>query len=95
MMRLSAILLFAALPLLGALAADMPIPLRGTSPASAPASAVSLQGYGDSDKTCAEWTDACRTCRRAESGEPVCSNIGPTCQPAAITCTRKVEPTKQ
>jgi hypothetical protein len=55
---------------------------------------MSIQGYGDRDKACAEWTDGCRTCRRDEAGEPLCSNIGPTCQPAAITCTRKVEPAK-
>jgi hypothetical protein len=55
---------------------------------------VSIQGYGDHDKSCAEWTDGCRTCRRDEAGEPVCSNIGPSCQPAAITCMRKVEPAR-
>ena len=59
-----------------------------------PAADVSIQGYGDQDKSCAEWTDGCRTCRRGEAGEPVCSNIGPACQPAAITCTRKVEPAR-
>ena len=53
---------------------------------------ISIHTYGDHDKSCAEWTDRCRTCRRTEAGEQVCSNIGPTCQPAAITCTRKTEP---
>ena len=55
-----------------------------TTPAEA-----SFQAYGDRDKTCAEWTDTCRTCRRTDTGLS-CSNIGPTCQPAAITCTRQV-----
>ena len=36
-----------------------------------------MLGYGDRDKTCAEWTDGCLTCRRAENGDQVCSNIGP------------------
>jgi hypothetical protein len=57
-----------------------------------PASDVSIHSFGDREKSCAEWTDSCRTCRRTEAGEQACSNIGPTCQPAAITCTRKTEP---
>jgi len=66
-------------------------------PAPAPAPAAeeaSLHGFGDRDKTCQEWTDACRTCKRAENGDPVCSNIGPACQPQAITCARRSEPAK-
>jgi hypothetical protein len=55
---------------------------------------ASLHGYGDSDKTCQEWTDSCRTCRRAEADEPVCSNIGVACQPKAITCVRRAEEKK-
>ena len=65
-----------------AMAAELPIPPRGE---------VSIQGYGDSNKTCQEWTDGCRTCMRPESGDPVCSNIGIACQPKAISCTRRAE----
>jgi hypothetical protein len=61
------------------------------SPAAAEAS---LHAYGARDKTCVEWTDSCRTCTRADSGSEICSNIGPTCQPAAISCVRRSEPAK-
>jgi hypothetical protein len=64
------------------------------APPAPPVADASIHGYGDRDTTCAEWTDGCRTCRRDEAGAPVCSNIGPTCQPAAITCSRKVEPAR-
>ena len=66
------------------------LPPRGLTPAAE----VSLQGYGDRDPNCAEWTDRCGTCRRSEAGEPSCSNIGPACQPAAISCARRIEPAK-
>ena len=55
---------------------------------------ASLHGYGDSDKTCQEWTDSCRTCQRSDTSEPVCPNIGIACQPKAITCARRAEPPK-
>jgi hypothetical protein len=61
----------------------------------APASEeASIHAYGDNDATCQEWTDSCRTCRRPETGEPFCSNVGIACQPAAITCARRTEPPK-
>jgi hypothetical protein len=55
---------------------------------------ASLHGYGDREKTCQEWTDACRTCTRPESGEAVCSNVPIACQPKAISCVRRVEEKK-
>ena len=55
---------------------------------------ASLHGYGDSDKTCQEWTDGCRTCQRSGTSEPLCPNIGIACQPKAITCVRRAEPPK-
>jgi len=55
---------------------------------------ASLHGYGDSDKTCQEWTDSCRTCQRSDGAEPVCSNVGIACQPKAITCVRRAEEKK-
>jgi hypothetical protein len=59
------------------------------------ASDASLHNFGEREKTCVEWTDNCRTCTRAESGQETCSNIGPTCQPAAIiSCVRRNEPAK-
>ncbi len=72
----------------GASAQQQPAPTPPT------AEEVSLHGFGDRDKTCQEWTDACRTCKRQENGDPVCSNIGPACQPQAITCSRRSEPAK-
>ncbi len=89
MKRLAVAPLFVAFSLLAALAADKPLPRAAT-----PDRDLSLQGYGDSYKTCQEWTDGCRTCARQEGGEPGCSNIGPTCQPAAISCVRRSEPAK-
>lgn len=53
----------------------------------------SLHAYPDTDKTCLEWTDGCRTCLRvADTG--VCPNIGIACQPKPITCVRREEPPK-
>jgi hypothetical protein len=64
-------------------------------PAPQPAQdGASMHSYGDSDKTCQEWTDSCRTCRRPEMGEPACSNIGIACQPKPIACARRAEPPK-
>jgi hypothetical protein len=89
MKRLSVGLVLMTLPLLGALAADKPVP------APKPAAAnVSLMSYGDREKTCRQWTDGCRTCTLAENGDPLCSNIGPACQPSAITCSQQMEPPK-
>jgi hypothetical protein len=60
-------------------------------PADAPTSseATTLHNYGSVEKTCRRWTDGCRTCARQADAEPVCSNIGIACQPAAITCTSR------
>ena len=55
---------------------------------------ASIHRYGDTDKSCQEWTDSCRTCSRQTNGDPVCSNIGPACQPVAITCARRTEAPK-
>ena len=84
-MRAIAILVVAAFTL-GA-SAQTPAP----NPAAEDAS---LHGYGDSDKTCQEWTDGCGTCMRSDAGEPVCPNIGIACQPKAISCTRRSEEKK-
>jgi hypothetical protein len=83
-------LAFAALLICGASAETSPPPVA--PPLSSPVADISIHDYGDHDKGCAEWTDRCRTCLRSEAGEQVCSNIGPACQPAAITCARKVKP---
>ncbi len=66
------------------------------TPAPAPTAAedASLHGYGDSEKTCQEWTDSCRSCTRSEKGEPLCPNIGISCQPKAIACLKRAEPGK-
>lgn len=68
-----------------AMAAELPVPS---------ADDISVQGYGEKNKTCQEWTDGCRTCSRPESGEAVCSNIGIACQPKAITCAKRADPPK-
>jgi hypothetical protein len=78
----------AALLLVGASAQQPPPQPPGS------AEDASMHGYGDIDKTCQEWTDGCRTCRRSGAGAPVCPNIGIACQPKAITCERRDEPPK-
>jgi hypothetical protein len=89
MRAILAIIMLAGLSL-GALAQDPPkAPEAPATPAEA-----SIHGYGDTEKTCLEWNDGCRTCRRQEGGKPACSNIGIACQPTAITCTRRVDPPK-
>jgi hypothetical protein len=90
---LSTIVVFLA-ALSGAIAQNMLLPAVPSRALAPPSAEVSLQGHGDHDETCAEWTDRCRTCRRTEAGEQICSNIGPACQPAAISCARRAEPAK-
>ena len=84
MIRAAAILIAAAFAL-GASAQTLPNPATEET---------SLHAYGDSDKTCQEWTDGCRTCGRSDAGEPLCPNIGIACQPKAISCTKRVEEKK-
>jgi hypothetical protein len=68
-----------------AIAAELPIPSLAD---------VSIQGYGDKNQTCQEWTDGCRACTRPESGVATCSNLGIACQPKAISCTKRAEEKK-
>jgi hypothetical protein len=75
------------------LGGDAPMRFAENAP-SAASEEASIHAYGDSDKTCQEWTDGCRTCSRPESGELFCSNMPIACQPAAITCARRTEPAK-
>jgi hypothetical protein len=72
---------------------DSPVRLAENAP-SAAAEDVSIHGFGDSDKSCQEWTDGCRTCSRPENGELFCSNMPIACQPVAIGCARRAEPPK-
>ena len=67
-----------------AIAAELPVPS---------AEDISIQAYGDKNKTCQAWTDGCRSCERS-GAEATCSNIGIACQPKAISCTRRVEQKK-
>jgi hypothetical protein len=83
-------LLVAAL-VFGAVTLGRDTPRLAQEVSSATSEEASIHAYGDSNRTCAEWTDSCRTCLRPESGEPHCSNVGISCQPKAITCTRRVE----
>jgi hypothetical protein len=53
----------------------------------------SLHAYPETDKTCLEWTDSCRTCQRV-GNTGVCPNIGIACQPKPIVCVRREEPAK-
>src|SRR5437868_5466236 len=73
-------------PLLGTLAAEQ------AADTSTALEEATVHAFGDRDKTCLAWTDSCRSCQRAESGDAVCSNIGIACQPKPIVCTRRPEP---
>ena len=83
-------LALAAMLLIGPAAQQQPAPPSN----SISAEEASMQGFGDADKTCQEWTDACMTCRRGENGDPLCPNIGIACVPKAITCAKRAEPAK-
>ena len=69
---------------------DSPMRLAENAPSDL-SEEVPIHRYGDSDKTCQEWTDNCRTCSRPENGELFCSNMPIACQPAAISCARRTE----
>jgi hypothetical protein len=82
-MRRFALVLVATVALCGTASAQQAAPPGPNDP--------SLHAYPDTDKTCLEWTDSCRTCLRvADTG--VCPNIGIACQPKPITCVRREEP---
>jgi hypothetical protein len=67
-------------------------PVRFAENAPAASEDASIHAYGDSNQTCEEWTDGCRTCSRPESGDLFCSNMPIACQPVAISCARRAEP---
>jgi hypothetical protein len=63
------------------------------APAAPAATAPSVQGYGDHDKTCTSWTDGCVNCKTGPNDTIACSNTGLACQPQAIAClVRRQEP---
>ena len=88
-MRLSLPAALAMALAFGAASAQTPPPAQDPKTEEA-----SMHGYGDTDRTCQEWTDACITCRRSDAGEPLCPNIGIVCQPKAITCVKRTEEKK-
>jgi hypothetical protein len=65
------------------MAADLPLK---SPPASKPAAASPLAAPS---AACLEWSDGCRTCQRAASGEIACSNVGIACVPKEDQCTRR------
>jgi hypothetical protein len=92
-------ILSAILPICAALlwfagpAAAADLPLRPARPSAPPAAATpapsSAQPLRAPDNACLEWTDGCRVCQRAPSGEVSCSNVGIACVPKAEQCTRQ------
>ena len=49
--------------------------------------------HPDADRDCLAWTDACVNCLRDKPGDSfVCSNIGTSCQPKEVTCTKRATP---
>jgi hypothetical protein len=52
----------------------------------------SMEGYGEVNPTCLEWSDGCQTCRAETSGaKPACSTVAIACKRAAPSCA-KVRP---
>ena len=84
-------LVFALLIFLGAASASAQDNTAKPQPAPATPVEASFQGYGDREKTCQEWNDGCRTCRR-DGSKVSCSNIGIACQPTPVACTRHDPP---
>jgi hypothetical protein len=72
---------------------DSPVQLAENTPSTA-SEDPSIHAYGDSNQTCQEWSDGCRTCSRPESGDLFCSNMPIACQPKTISCARQAEPAK-
>jgi hypothetical protein len=64
-----------------ALAALIPALPRNEGPSTA--------AYGDSDRSCAEWSDGCVVCIRTDQG-PSCSTPGIACTRSALRCTARV-----
>ena len=81
--------------LLAAFLVIISITIEATSAELTPgqASADWMQGYGDRNKDCMEWTDTCVNCVRDQSSENFssCSNIGIACQPKEVTCVRRAD----
>ena len=50
---------------------------------------LSMLGFGDREKLCLVWSDGCVTCLRSQSGGPICSNFGISCQPKDIQCRQQ------
>jgi hypothetical protein len=71
---------------------------QAQSPSNAPniASEAAVHSYGRDAKDCLAWTDSCVSCiRQKPGGDYNCSNIGISCQPKDIECTRRAAgPTK-
>lgn len=64
---------------------------NGRAPHAGAPGAISpaMLGFGDREPACLAWNDGCVTCMRSDKGEPVCSNIGISCQPKEISCTKQ------
>ncbi|MBV1701279.1 MAG: hypothetical protein KGQ46_05595 [Hyphomicrobiales bacterium] len=45
--------------------------------------------YGDRDRTCIEWNNACQLCKRGVDQAPVCSTPGIACTPGPIVCSKR------
>ena len=49
-----------------------------------------VTAYGESDRLCLEWSNACQVCIRKAEGEPAqCSTAGFACVPEKIVCRRR------
>jgi hypothetical protein len=51
-----------------------------------PAPEPHISSFGDRDKTCMEWTDACVVCTRPANGAAQCSTPGIACTPGPTVC---------
>ena len=54
------------------------------------AETIAVQAFGVAHPDCAEWSDACVVCRRADPA-PACSTPGIACLPEPTVCRRSQE----
>jgi hypothetical protein len=83
-MRIRALFFVLALTFPARADAPKPEPMPATG-----GEAAAVQAYGAHDPGCAQWSDGCVTCRRAETGI-ACSTPGIACIPGPNVCRSKI-----
>jgi hypothetical protein len=80
LLQRTAAILVAALALAG---------LLGYAASVTPGGVAAIAHRDEVDAGCSAWTDGCRICKRSESGEVACSNVGIACQRGPARCAER------